>query len=40
MDSWAAADLLREAIGDRFGSVEAGAAAGVKLRRRAIAGRR
>ena len=32
MDRWAAADLLREAIGDRFGSVEAGAAAGLKLR--------
>jgi transposase InsO family protein len=28
----AAADLLREAIGDRFGSVEAGAATGLKLR--------
>jgi transposase InsO family protein len=32
MDRWAAADLLREAISDRFGSVEAGAAAGLKLR--------
>jgi putative transposase len=32
MDRWAAADLLREAICDRFGSVEAGAAAGLKLR--------
>jgi transposase InsO family protein len=32
MDRCAAADLLREAITDRFGSVEAGAAAGVKLR--------
>jgi putative transposase len=32
MDRWAAADLLREAITDRFGSVEAGAAAGLKLR--------
>ena len=32
MDRWAAADLLREAILDRFGSVEAGAAAGLKLR--------
>jgi putative transposase len=32
MDRWAAADLLREAIGDRFGSVEARAAAGLKLR--------
>jgi putative transposase len=32
MDRWAAADLLCEAIGDRFGSVEAGAAAGLKLR--------
>lgn len=32
MDRFAAADLLREAISDRFGSVEAGAAAGLKLR--------
>jgi transposase InsO family protein len=32
MDRWAAADLLREAILDRFGSVEAGAAVGLKLR--------
>jgi putative transposase len=32
MDRWAAADLLREAILDRVGSVEAGAAAGLKLR--------
>jgi putative transposase len=32
MDRWAAADLLREAVLDRFGSVEAGAAAGLKLR--------
>jgi transposase InsO family protein len=32
MDRWAAADLLREAIIDRFGSVEAGAATGLKLR--------
>jgi putative transposase len=32
MDRWAATDLLREAILDRFGSVEAGAAAGLKLR--------
>ena len=32
MDRFAAADLLREAITDRFGSVEAGAAAGLKLR--------
>ena len=32
MDRWAAADLLREAIADRFGSVEAGAAVGLKLR--------
>jgi transposase InsO family protein len=32
MDRWAAADLLREAILDRFGSVEADAAAGLKLR--------
>jgi transposase InsO family protein len=32
MDRWAAADLLREAIGDRFGSVEAGVAAALKLR--------
>jgi transposase InsO family protein len=32
MDRWAAADLLREAIDDRFGSVEAGAAVGLKLR--------
>ena len=32
MDRWAAADLLIEAILDRFGSVEAGAAAGLKLR--------
>jgi hypothetical protein len=33
MDRWAAADLLREAILDRFGSVETGAATGLKLRR-------
>jgi len=32
MDRWAAADLLSEAILDRFGSVEAGVAAGLKLR--------
>ena len=32
MDRWAAGDLLREAICDRFGSVEAGAAAGLALR--------
>jgi putative transposase len=32
MDRWAAADLLREAILDRFGTIEAGAAAGLKLR--------
>jgi putative transposase len=32
MDRFAAADLLREAISDRFGSVETGAAAGLKLR--------
>ena len=32
LDRFAAADLLREAIADRFGSVEAGAAAGLKLR--------
>src|SRR3954470_20446178 len=32
MDRWAAADLLREAITDRFGSVEARASAGLKLR--------
>jgi len=32
MDRWAAADLLREAVAERFGSVEAGAAAGLKLR--------
>ena len=32
MDRWAAGDLLREAIGDRFGSLEAGAAAGLALR--------
>lgn len=32
MDRLAAADLLREAIADRFGSVELGAAAGLKLR--------
>lgn len=32
MDRFAAADLLREAIIDRFGSVAAGAAAGFKLR--------
>jgi len=32
MDRWAAADLLREAITDRFGPVQAGAAAGLKLR--------
>lgn len=32
MDRFAAADLLREAIADRFGSVEAGAAAGLALR--------
>jgi transposase InsO family protein len=32
MDRFAAADLLREAIADRFGSVEAGAAAGLKPR--------
>jgi putative transposase len=32
MDRWAAADLLREAVLDRFGSVEAGAAVGLKLR--------
>jgi len=32
MDRWAAADLLREAIADHFGSIEAGAAAGLKLR--------
>ena len=32
MDRFAAADLLREAIGDRFGSVEAGAAGGLSLR--------
>jgi putative transposase len=32
MDRLAAADLLREAIAERFGSVELGAAAGLKLR--------
>lgn len=32
MDRFAAADLLREAITDRFGSIETGAAAGLKLR--------
>jgi putative transposase len=32
MDRWAAADLLREAILDRFGAIEAGVAAGLKLR--------
>src|SRR5215210_705030 len=32
MDRWAAGDLLREAICDRFGSVEAGTAAGLALR--------
>jgi transposase InsO family protein len=32
MDRWAAADLLRAAILGRFGSVEAGAATGPKLR--------
>jgi putative transposase len=32
MDRLAAADLLREAIAERFGSIEAGAAAGLKLR--------
>jgi putative transposase len=32
MDRFAAADLLREAIGDRFGSVEAAAAQGLALR--------
>ena len=32
MDRWAAADLLREAVIERFGSVEAGAASGLKLR--------
>jgi transposase InsO family protein len=32
MDRWAAADLLRAAILGRFGSVEAGAATGLKLR--------
>jgi putative transposase len=32
MDRFAAADLLREAIADRFGTVEADAAAGLKLR--------
>lgn len=32
MDRFAAADLLREAIADRFGSVEADVAAGLKLR--------
>src|SRR3954454_20694754 len=32
MDRFAAADVLREAVIDRFGSVEAGAAAGLKLR--------
>jgi putative transposase len=32
MDRFAAADLLREAITDRFGSVEKSAAAGLKLR--------
>jgi transposase InsO family protein len=32
MDRFAAADLLREAVIDRFGSVEARAAAGLKLR--------
>ena len=32
MDRFAAADLLREAITDRFGSVEADVAAGLKLR--------
>ena len=37
MDRFAAADLLREAIIDRFGSVEAGAAAGLKLRHPAAA---
>src|SRR4051812_12488191 len=31
MDRFAAADLLREAITDGFGSIEAGAAAGLKL---------
>jgi hypothetical protein len=30
MDRFAAADLLREAITDPFGSIEAGAAAGLK----------
>jgi hypothetical protein len=28
MDGWAAADLLREAVAERFGSVEAGVATG------------
>ncbi len=32
MDRFAAADLLREAVGERFGSVEAGVAAGLALR--------
>ncbi|MDP9399757.1 MAG: DDE-type integrase/transposase/recombinase [Actinomycetota bacterium] len=32
MDRWAAADLLREAVAERFGSVEAGVAVGLKLR--------
>jgi putative transposase len=32
MDGWAAADLLREAVAERFGSVEAGVATGLKLR--------
>jgi putative transposase len=32
MDRWAAADLLREAVAERFGSVEAGVATGLKLR--------
>jgi transposase InsO family protein len=32
MDRWAAADLLREATGERFGSVEAAVASGLALR--------
>jgi len=32
MDRWAAADLLREAVGERFGSVDAGVAVNLKLR--------
>ena len=32
MDRWAPADLLREAVAERLGSVEAGVATGLKLR--------